>query len=78
MHTLLKSIYFYLFAYLAALGLSGGMQNLLAMACELFLGQVKCSSPARIEPQPPALGTQSLSHWTTGEVPHTLLKTLFC
>ena len=33
-HTLLKSIYFYLFAYLAALGLSGGMQDLLAMACE--------------------------------------------
>ena len=27
-----------------------------------------------IEPTPPALGTQSLSHWTTGEVPRVVFK----
>ena len=27
-----------------------------------------------IKPAPPALGTQSLSHWTTGEVPHVVFK----
>ena len=37
-HTLLKNIYFYLFAYLTALGISGGVQDLLAMACELLIG----------------------------------------
>ena len=30
----------------------------------------------RIEPRPPALGAQSLSHWTTREVSHLFLKVL--
>ena len=32
----------------------------------------------RIEPRPPALGAQSLSHWTTRDVPkHTIFKAAF-
>ena len=44
-----------LFFFLAVLDLSCGMQDL--------------SSPTRTEARPPALGAQSLSHWTTREVP---------
>ena len=42
---------------LAALGLSCGMWDLVPQP--------------GIEPRPPALGVQSLTHWTTREVPHS-------
>ena len=49
-------IYFiYLFIYLAVPGLSGSMWDLVPRLM--------------IKPSPPALGAQSLSHWTTREVP---------
>ena len=48
-------IFVYLFIYLALLGLSCGMWGL-----------VLCPG---IEPRPPALGVQSLSHLTIREVP---------
>ena len=54
-------IYFlkqYLLTYLATLGLSCSMWDL-----------IHCPG---IEPGPPALGTQSLSHWTTRKFPQTL------
>ena len=44
-----------LLIYLAVLVLSCGMRDLLL--------------PPRVEPGPPALGAQSLSHWTTKEIP---------
>ena len=44
-----------MFIYLAALGLSCGMWDLVSWP--------------RIEPRSPELGTRSLSHWTTREMP---------
>ena len=38
----------------------------------LELQHVVSSSPTRGGPGPPALGVQSLSHWTAREVPATL------
>ena len=48
----------FIFIYLAALGLSGSVWALVSWP--------------EIEPGPPALGAQSLSHWTTKEVPMAL------
>ena len=48
----------YLFVYLSALDLSCSMWDLVPWP--------------GTEPGPPALGAQSLSHWTTRKVPHTL------
>ena len=48
--------------YLAVLGLSCGMQGLSVV------------SRPRVELRLPVLGAQSLSHWTTGEVPRPFLK----
>ena len=67
--------------YLAALDLSCGMWGLLVAAHMIF----SCSmwtlshsmwdlvSQPGIEPGSPALGAQSLSHWTTREVPMSLM-----
>ena len=52
---LFKNIYLYLFIYLAVLGLSYGMQDLVP--------------PPGTEPRLPALGAQNLSHWTPGKYP---------
>ena len=55
-----QSLFFfflYLFIYLAVLGFSRGMQDLFPLP--------------GVEPRPPALGAQSLSQWTTREVPGT-------
>ena len=46
---------FKIFMYLTALGLSGSMWDLVPQP--------------GIEPRPSALGTRSLSHWTTRDVP---------
>ena len=46
--------YIFIFIYLAALGLSGDMWD-------------PVSWPG-IEPRPPALGVQSLTHWSTREI----------
>ena len=55
---LFLKIFIYFFIYLATSGLSCGMWDL---------------APApQIEPRPTALGTWSLSHWTTREVPHII------
>ena len=75
--SILPSILIYLFIYLfilAALGLSCGMQDLSVVACRLWvaacvLGLVPWPG---IEPWPPAWGAQSLTHWTTREVPGLL------
>ena len=50
-------IFWFLFIYLAALGLS------------CLTWQVESSSLTRDRTGSPALGTRSLSHWTTREVP---------
>ena len=55
-----KYLFIYLFIYLAALGLSCGMRDLVPWP--------------GIESGPPALGAQSLSHWTTREVPPAILE----
>ena len=47
--------YFYSFIYLAALGVSWGMQDLVPWP--------------GIEPGPPTLGVKSLTHWPTGGIP---------
>ena len=49
----------FLFIYVAVLSLSCGMQDLCSS-----LWHVGSSSLTRTEPRPPALGTQSLIHWT--------------
>ena len=52
-------------------GPSCSMQDLLAAACELFSCGVWDLVPwLGIEPGPHAMRTQSLSHWTTREVPN--------
>ena len=61
--------------YLAVLGLSCGTRNL---CCSIFshgmwtlgCGMWDLVPRPEIEPRPPALGAQSLSHWTTREVPN--------
>ena len=45
------------------------MQNLLVVACEFSCSMWDLVPSPGIEPRPPALGVQSLSHWTTKEVP---------
>ena len=73
-------IFIYLFIY-AAPGLSCGMQYLFSLvaACGLLVGACGLLAVAclwdlvprpGIEPGPPALGMQSLTHWTTREVRH--------
>ena len=73
----------FLFTYLAMSGLSGGMWNLLVVAWGIFnciVWTLGCAvwDPLPwpgIEPRFPksALGVQSLNHWTTREVPYSLL-----
>ena len=58
----------YVVIYLAATGLSCNMWDLLS--CCLW----DLVPWPGIEPGPPALGAQSLSHWTTREVPPNILK----
>ena len=61
-HTLFKKIF-----YLTALGLSCSMQAL--YLCFLICGKWDLVPWPEIEPWPPVFGTQSLTHWTTREVP---------
>ena len=57
----LKNIYFYVFIWL---------HRVLIVACRLFsCGMWNLVSWPGIETAPPALGAQSLIHWTTREVP---------
>ena len=51
-------LFFFILIYLAAQGLCCSMWDLVPQP--------------GIQPRPPALGVQSLSHWTTREVPETL------
>ena len=78
------SLFFkYLFIYLAPPGLSCGIagSSIFVAAFRFFncdMRTLSCSiwdlvSWSRMEPGPPPLGVQSLSHWTTREVPNTLL-----
>ena len=55
-------LFIYLLIYLTVLGLSWGMWHLVPWP--------------GIEPWPPALGTQSLNHWTTREASHFLISFL--
>ena len=70
---LFLKIYFYLFIlfyFLAAPGLSCSTQDLLVTACRLLSCGIQDLAPRPgIEPRPPALGVQSLTHWTAREVP---------
>ena len=50
--------------YLALPGLSCGI-------CHLSCGMRDLVPSLGIEPRPPALGVQSLNHWTTKEVPES-------
>ena len=59
-----------IFIYLAVPGLNCSMQDLL-------LQHVRSSSLTRDWTQAPALGAQSLSHWTTKEVPHLYFCQIF-
>ena len=58
-YDLLKNI------YLAASGLSCGPQD-------LSFGVWDLAPQSGIEPRSPALGTQSLNHWTNREVPNPI------
>ena len=74
----LKNIFFYLFIWLHWI-FSCSMQDLqsslwhagsLVEACKLLVAAMWDLVPwLGIEPGPPTLGVQSLSHWTTREVP---------
>ena len=70
-----KYLFICLFLYLAVLGLSWGTQDLRlhcvpwTLSCSM---QDLVPQPG-IEPRPPALGLQSLSHWTIREVVIVLL-----
>ena len=70
-----KYLFICLFLYLAVLGLSWGTQDLRlhcvpwTLSCAM---QDLVPQPG-IEPRPPALGVQSLSHWTIREVVIVLL-----
>ena len=52
---MLKNIYLFIYSFLVVLGLSCSMWDLVPWP--------------GIKPRPPALGTWSLTHWTTREVP---------
>ena len=72
-----KYLFIYLLIYLAAPGLSCGMQDLHCHVQDLLVAACGISSCSMqdlvlwpgLEPRPPALGAWSLSHWTTREVP---------
>ena len=51
--------------YIKELGLSCSMWDLLVVVCELSCGMWDPVPRPRIEPRLPALGAQSLSHWTS-------------
>ena len=59
----------YLFIILAVLGLSFGSHNLHWSIKTLSCGLWDLVPRPGIKPGPPILGAQSLSHWTTREVP---------
>ena len=60
----------FLFIYLAVSGLIWDLLSLLWRDGSLVVCSMWDLVPwSRIEPRPPALEAQSLSHWTTGEVP---------
>ena len=61
-----------IFIYLAMLGLSYGMQDPFLVAAKKNV-----SSLTREQTWPHALGVQSLSHWTTREVPILFLLKVF-
>ena len=79
-------ILYIFFIYLAVLGLSCGTQDLqsslqhvgcLVVACKMAsCGMWDLVLWPRIKLRPPALGVQSLSHWTTREVPCVHVNTL--
>ena len=65
----LKKYLFIYLVYLAALGLSCSIWDLPCGMWALSCGMWDLVPWPRIEPGPPALGVQSLNHWTTREVP---------
>lgn len=48
--------------------------SVFAGACKVFLRHVSSSSLSRDQTRAPALGAQSLSHWTTEEVPRVSVE----
>ena len=71
-------LFIYLFIYLGCAGSSSRHVGFLAAACKLLVAARMRDLVPRpgIELGPPALGAQSLTHWTTREVPDTLLRAL--
>ena len=73
-----------IFIYLAAPGLNFVTWDLLVVACGIFSCGTRILSCGMwdlvprpgIEPGPPALGAQSLSHWTAREVPSLCFRHL--
>ena len=63
---------FCLVIYLATPGLSCDMQDLSCNMSTLSCSMWDLVPWPGIKPRAPALGAQSLSHWTTREVPHVL------
>ena len=80
MHTLWLDLWLYtrffnIKIYLAALCLSCGTGGLHCLTYDLCCSMRDLVPWPGIEPGPPALGAQSLTHWTTREVPiHTFVK----
>ena len=67
------------FIYLAALGLSCSMWDLFSCGMRtLSWGMWDLVPWPRLEPGPPALGAQSLSHWTTREVLSLFILVCVC
>ena len=74
-------VFFLLFIYLAAPGLSRVGSSIFIVACRIFSCSIwdLVSRQAR-EPGPPALGVWNFSRWTSREVPRlcTLYATISC
>ena len=78
------NVFFLMFIYLAVPGLKCSTQDLRSplwhvgssVACTPFLAARGIQFPDQGQPGPPALGVWSLSHWTTKEVPRTILNYL--
>ena len=78
------NVFFLMFIYLAVPGLKCSTQDLRSplwhvgssVACSPFLAARGIQLSDQRRPRPPALGVWSLSHWTTKEVPRTILNYL--
>ena len=74
-HDILFFFSIYLFIWLYEVWDVGEESRILAAAYRIFSwGTWDLAPHPGVKPRPPALGAQSLSHWTTRKVPHAILK----